>query len=71
MFANRMIVGVTVRCGVCSRIGSTQAQLTPHTISGELVLRGDNMQPPADWTSKQVNFSIEELFCPICSREVL
>jgi len=71
VFANRMIVGVTVRCGVCSRIGSTHAQLTPNTIAGELVLRADNMQPPADWTVKQVDSRVEELFCPICSREAL
>jgi hypothetical protein len=71
MFANRMIVGVTVRCGECNRIGTTTAQLTPNVVAGELVLRSDNMQPPADWTTKKVDSRVEELFCPICSREAL
>ena len=69
MYANRMTVDVTIKCGECPRVGAASAQLTPNTIAGELVLRADNMQPPADWTVKQVDSRVEELFCPICSRE--
>lgn len=71
MFANRMTVQVTVKCGECARVGTTQSQLCPTAVPGEMALRSDNIQPPADWKEISISSGIHELFCPICAREAL
>lgn len=70
MFANRMTVQVTVKCGECPRTALTVAQLyEPH--AGQMALRSDTVVPPADWKQIQVDGRISELFCPICAKGAL
>ena len=68
MYANRMTVDVTIKCGECPRVGAASAQLSP-TGTGDLIIQPDSVQPPADWARKQVDRRTWELFCPICARE--
>lgn len=70
MFVNRMAVQVTIKCGECPRTGVVTTQLSPRGAGEDLVLRSDNMQPPADWKQVRIGDARTELFCPICAREV-
>lgn len=71
MFANRMMVQVTIKCQTCPRTGTTAAQLCPGTYTGEMVLRSDNMPLPTDWKPAGVDSLTQELICPICAGEEL
>jgi hypothetical protein len=74
-YANEMGVTVFIRCASCSRTCCARAPLGPGELSGEMVVRTEDLEPPSDWRSIVVEapappyrgLARTELLCGVCS----